>query len=437
MALPIVNMRPAFAAASVLGSGEWLYPGQYLMSANGENELIMQGDGNLVLYTFYSAPSGRALWASNTAGESVEGVVMQTDGNLVIYSPSGLPLWYSNTCCHLGAGAYLVDQDDGNLVIYTSTGAVLWATYTTAAPLTDWSFYMVNPNNGTNTWDASNPNSAYSLGFNQGQFDAQHNVSSMVILDFGYQAWDNVDGIWNGAYQSWNANCGQGTYFGDADVQAIAEAFAEGYWDGVGYGDDTTVLTLGMGTNNYNCGVDMNYAGGQTWAGYVNTVNSWVSSNGFKSQVTIWGADDMENGSGWAGPTATQDWISGYDATTSLGYLDFGSADGCPTNTDNNGSCSNGWNQYDEWYASWGTAQAFATPEIYYDSLAQQWYEISAYGYQYQNGEDVLFYGPLTAYRCDAGLTPTQAWDDFRDALSGNPNTARNFTYSMDICGQG
>ncbi|MFP3541082.1 bacteriocin, partial [Pseudomonas sp. SIMBA_044] len=41
---------------------------------------------------------------------------MQGDGNLVVYSSAGAPLWYSGTSGNPGATTYL--QDDGNIVIY-------------------------------------------------------------------------------------------------------------------------------------------------------------------------------------------------------------------------------------------------------------------------------------------------------------------------------
>ncbi|HEV2787192.1 MAG TPA: GDSL-type esterase/lipase family protein, partial [Solirubrobacteraceae bacterium] len=52
---------------------------QFLRSADGRYRLVMQKDGNLVLY----GPSGRALWASNTRGRGSHHVRMQADGNLV------------------------------------------------------------------------------------------------------------------------------------------------------------------------------------------------------------------------------------------------------------------------------------------------------------------------------------------------------------------
>jgi hypothetical protein len=99
--------------------------GMSVSSANGIYTFVMQGDGNLVLYT----NAGRALWASNTVG-SGQFVIFQGDGNLVVYTADGHPVWASNTG---GSGATsFVVQDDGNLVLYKSGGAV-WASGTSQA----------------------------------------------------------------------------------------------------------------------------------------------------------------------------------------------------------------------------------------------------------------------------------------------------------------
>jgi hypothetical protein len=87
--------------------------------------LVMQGDGNLVLYRTQTM---KPLWASNTDGQPVDHVVMQGDGNLVAYTAAGVPLWASNTDGNPGATATL--QEDGNFVIYGPAGNALWATNT-------------------------------------------------------------------------------------------------------------------------------------------------------------------------------------------------------------------------------------------------------------------------------------------------------------------
>jgi hypothetical protein len=109
-------------------AGTTLYPGQalgsggYLCSSTGGYTLIMQTDGNLVEYN----SSGIPLWASDTYGEPGNYVVMQSDGNLVVYSSSGQPRWASGTYGIGGGTAYLTIQGDSNVVIYDSSGAI-WA----------------------------------------------------------------------------------------------------------------------------------------------------------------------------------------------------------------------------------------------------------------------------------------------------------------------
>jgi hypothetical protein len=107
--------------------GEGLTIGHSITSSDGRFRLVLQADGNLVLY----APRGIALWASNTAGHAdVWNAVMQSDGNLVVYNVFGHPLWASNTAGHPGAS--LVAQSDGNLVIYDPANHPLWASNTVA-----------------------------------------------------------------------------------------------------------------------------------------------------------------------------------------------------------------------------------------------------------------------------------------------------------------
>ncbi|MFB0830309.1 lectin [Brevibacillus laterosporus] len=119
-AMMLLLSIPAFAAAGEdhLDPGEKLVRGQYLKSTNGEYQLVMQDDGNLVLYG-----RGRALWNSNTHGQAASNLIMQGDGNLVIY---GYPhaIWHSNT--HNNPGARLVVQNDGNVVIYLAQKAIWW-----------------------------------------------------------------------------------------------------------------------------------------------------------------------------------------------------------------------------------------------------------------------------------------------------------------------
>jgi hypothetical protein len=93
---------------------------------NGYENLVFQGDGNLVLYRTYGSSSS-AVWGSGTNGKNATSVCLQTDGNMVVYGSSGA-LWASGTN---GSGvATLKLQSDCNLVLYTSSGVSKWGTGT-------------------------------------------------------------------------------------------------------------------------------------------------------------------------------------------------------------------------------------------------------------------------------------------------------------------
>ena len=120
-----------------------LNPGDILFSATSAFQLILQTDGNLVLYgiddtslpgdlTLTNATYTNAIWASGTSGKGAVRCNMQTDGNLVLYDNSSHALWNSQT--ERNPGAFLRCQSDGNLVILGSNGAVLWKSNTFAGP---------------------------------------------------------------------------------------------------------------------------------------------------------------------------------------------------------------------------------------------------------------------------------------------------------------
>ncbi|GAA3916611.1 hypothetical protein GO495_19660 [Chitinophaga oryziterrae] len=98
--------------SNVLNPGDQLTQGQLIRSTDGRFIVVMQGDGNLVLY-YYNVP----LWSSVTCCNSaINRAIMQGDGNLVLYDTGNAAHWSSNT--HGYDGSYAVIQDDGNFVIY-------------------------------------------------------------------------------------------------------------------------------------------------------------------------------------------------------------------------------------------------------------------------------------------------------------------------------
>ncbi|MEY9855520.1 hypothetical protein ABH935_001124 [Catenulispora sp. GAS73] len=129
--LALTSTRPTPPEVSSGGGGgcgsltanQQLTVNQSTLSCDGRFTLILQGDGNLVLYQ-----GSTPLWASNTVGKASARAIMQGDGNFVIYDGNGSPLWASNTAGN--NGAYLTVQNDGNTVIFSSSGATLWSTGT-------------------------------------------------------------------------------------------------------------------------------------------------------------------------------------------------------------------------------------------------------------------------------------------------------------------
>jgi hypothetical protein len=107
-----------------LESGIELHVGDDLVSRNGWVRLVLESDGDLVLYR---TQVQRRLWASGTAGKGVDRVTMEANGDLVVGSPQGAE-WRSGTDGN--AGAHAVLGDDGNFVVYDNLENPLWSTDT-------------------------------------------------------------------------------------------------------------------------------------------------------------------------------------------------------------------------------------------------------------------------------------------------------------------
>jgi hypothetical protein len=104
--------------------GEQLTPGNSITSFDGRFQLILQVDGNLVIYD--RGENNRAIWSSRTNGQAAARAVMQDDGNFVIYGPTGNAIWATGSSSL--NPPILTMQDDGNLVIYEWVEPVLWST---------------------------------------------------------------------------------------------------------------------------------------------------------------------------------------------------------------------------------------------------------------------------------------------------------------------
>jgi hypothetical protein len=110
-------------SADTLAPGARLYPGQAVQSLDRRFALTYQTDGNLVLY----GPGGVPRWSTQMFS-SPGYAEMQVDGNFVVYASNGTPVWASGTSGT--RGATLVVHNDGQVDIRTSQGLVVWQTGT-------------------------------------------------------------------------------------------------------------------------------------------------------------------------------------------------------------------------------------------------------------------------------------------------------------------
>jgi len=113
-------------APAVKYVGDKLWPNQSLhineglKSRNGRVRVVLQSDGNCVLYG-----DNQPLWWTG-ARPDVKIATMQGDGNFVL-NPGAV--WASDTSGH--PGGYLFLQDDANLVLYWRVGgSALWSSQT-------------------------------------------------------------------------------------------------------------------------------------------------------------------------------------------------------------------------------------------------------------------------------------------------------------------
>ena len=79
-----------------------LKQGEKLQSPNGKYFVVMQDDGNFVLYsskTSNNKGKDNPIWNSNTMkkGKAPYKATMQADGNLVVYDSANVPTWNSGT----------------------------------------------------------------------------------------------------------------------------------------------------------------------------------------------------------------------------------------------------------------------------------------------------------------------------------------------------
>ncbi|XP_031425707.1 mannose-specific lectin-like [Clupea harengus] len=97
-----------------------LYPGDFLRSNNNAATATFTADGNFVVTTT------KQVWETSSAGNGGAFIIMQADGNLVIYDGNDTPIWASQTGGNGGPASQLCLADDGHLQILDG-GKLIWS----------------------------------------------------------------------------------------------------------------------------------------------------------------------------------------------------------------------------------------------------------------------------------------------------------------------
>ena len=112
---------------SYISNNQKILPNQYLVSQNGYYVLIMQNDGNAVLYNISSATLN-VVWSTSTFGNPGAYLIFM-NFNIYIYSNTGKQLYTTNNVIPDKSNAsngLLVMQNDANLVIYNTQTLDPW-----------------------------------------------------------------------------------------------------------------------------------------------------------------------------------------------------------------------------------------------------------------------------------------------------------------------
>ncbi|KAJ3496197.1 hypothetical protein NLG97_g2839 [Lecanicillium saksenae] len=115
---PVADVKAGLQARadtshSTLGNGEWLLSGNSLFSQDGSVEFKMQVDGKIVIYW-----GGLPQWQNTREQRNdVKGLLMQGDGNCVLYTKNGVPIWHSNTA-GTGSDSVAAIRNDGVFYVY-------------------------------------------------------------------------------------------------------------------------------------------------------------------------------------------------------------------------------------------------------------------------------------------------------------------------------
>ena len=97
-----------------------LREGDSLLSRNGFYKFILQENGNLEILC-----DGNKIWESHTKGKSIDGLYI-AKGGLVLYAPDRTVVWQKGSWKRDTNPETVIMQNDGNFVMYDKNGNAIW-----------------------------------------------------------------------------------------------------------------------------------------------------------------------------------------------------------------------------------------------------------------------------------------------------------------------
>lgn len=271
---------------------------------------------------------------------------------------------------------------------------------------------------------------------------------SLVILDFG-QPWSDGNQYGTLLLQEPGYDLASTN-----DIIIYVKNFISGY---MACSDGVSTIDVGIGTSNFAlyrdgvctplswfCTEERAYNHGKAWAAMVNTVNNWVIQQGYASQVTVSGANDIELS--WNTAMITIAWVDGFndannDATgmDKFVFYNYGACEGCPTrlSPNTNPDLVFDWTLFYVHYTAWRVSPAWPIPEIYSTSgiNARQWAYLSYWGVTNRGYPPIYYLGEMTQWQACSGdpycvdtgtnNTPVQGWTQLFNEINYWPQTSQ------------
>lgn len=225
----------------------------------------------------------------------------------------------------------------------------------------------------------------------QGCSAAQRGATGVVILDFGKPSYNG---------RTYGTILFSGAFAGNREITHAMGPYATGYVRCLPKSSNDHIQ-LARGTSNYHPSVPSVYQAGRRWAREVMSLQRSLRAASFDARVTAAAADDVEpawDPSFWQ----TRDFYRGYaDSRVGHALYNYGSLDG--------GIVSGVWNAHQAFYVTGGMRYARAIPEIYNQTMAQEWAALAQVAKKRYH-RPVRFAGVMTERTsANHGVKPTDA----------------------------